>query len=80
MHCFVVDPIARKGGLVLFWENDINVKVVSCSSLHIEVIILDSFDHRPGVLLVSMAHRSLLSELNLGSLLMHYVIGTAYRS
>ena len=41
---FVVDAINRRGGLILFWSNDISIKIVSYSQSHIEALILNAFD------------------------------------
>lgn len=30
-NCMFVDAVGRKGGLCLFWNNDLNVKIISYS-------------------------------------------------
>lgn len=42
---FVVDSNGRWGELVIFWSDNMKVQVLSYSLSHIEVIILNSFNH-----------------------------------
>jgi exonuclease III len=36
---FVVDPVGRSGGLVLFWRDDVNLEIQNFSRRHINSII-----------------------------------------
>jgi hypothetical protein len=39
---FAVSSVGRKGGIVIFWNNETNVEILPYSQYHIEVIITES--------------------------------------
>jgi hypothetical protein len=42
---FVVDGVSKGGGLVLFWDDSINIDILSYDSHHIDTLIWDRENH-----------------------------------